>query len=168
MVTITTSIPSQQHKSVTNTILATARQVPSLTPRTSRQLIKSLRSGNLALAFKGGKLIGWLLATPYPYKVQELGMAFVLPEYRNQGTLKRMISFLVDKRPVTLAVTYEPKIATMLADNWQFRPSSFAQFIFFTRAGFIVDRVRSPNSIRAVVSHMATARPIYLERVIEQ
>lgn len=165
MVTVTTNVASDQCGVIADTMFAAAKQVPSLTPRTYRQLLKSLHSGNIAVAFDGDKLIGWLMATPYIQDIQELGMAFVLPGYRHQGILKHMIACLIDKRPMTLVVTYETKIATMLVSHWQFQPSSLVRFAYLTRSQFIVGRLSSLTSIKTVLSHMAKAKPIYLERI---
>lgn len=143
-------------------------EVPSITPRPKQQLISLLNTGDIALAFNNEELIGWLVALPYSKRVQELGMAYILPEYRNSGLLVRLISKLIDKRPVSLAVTYEERLAGLLVERWSFAPTSLSKLTSISRGKFISSRLRSARTARAVVSHVSKTKPIYLMREMAQ
>lgn len=164
MVTVTTHPPLHTHANLAADMCETMQTVPSITPRSKQAIISLLKAGNIALAFDGDTLVGWLVAMPYSSRVQELGMAYIKPEYRGRGILNRMIKPLIDRHTISLAVTYELRLANLLIDRWGFAPSSLAHFAYCSRGLFILSRLRSVRAIRAVTSHITTRKPIYLVR----
>ena len=164
MARITTNPDGHLYEEIADTIVSVCGATPSLTPRTRRSVLASLRRGDISLAYEEDQLIGWLLATPYTSDAQELGMAYVYPEFRGMGILSRLIEPLIDKRPVTIAATYELRLAEMLQTQWSFRQSSLREFSRKTRGAFVLERLRTPAMLYAVVRHVSTSKPTYLIR----
>lgn len=164
MVTVTTNSLAHERQALVNNIREIMRDVTSITPRDEKQLLTLLDSNDIALAFDNTKLVGWVVAVPYSSNVQELGMAYTLPEYRKQGIFVQMIDLLINKRPVSIAITYENQLVEQLARNWKFEPSSLLKFVTLTNGKFIADRLRSIQTIKTILTHVSHAKPVYLIR----
>lgn len=164
MVTITTAAPPDEYVAIARTMHKVMREVASITPRPQRQIVALLHAQNVALAFDNSNLVGWLVAIPYTAQVQELGMGYVAPEYRNQGILSRMIDTLIKNRSVSLAATYERRLADLLIHRWAFTESSLSECLRVSQGRFITVRLRSLATIKAVISHRSQSKPIYLIR----
>lgn len=167
MVTVTTNVATSQHDEVVNKIQGVFASTPSITPRTSWRLRKSLQSSNLAVAFEYGELVGWLLATPYRKTVQELGMAYTQPSHRKSGVLNLLTAELIDRSSVALVVTYDNSFAESLMRRWGFVDSSLLEFALLSRGAFIGSRLRSLSSIKSVLTHVSGSKPIYLIKKAE-
>lgn len=162
MVTVRSRTPKKKQEEILSEISRVIRVVPSLTPRSESELRAALRSHNLAIALDHDVVVGWLLATPFNSKVQELGMAYIEPAYRDDGILKRLIDELIDRRPVSVAVTYETRLQTSLMKHWGFEPSSLRECVVLSNGKFLLYRLTSFRSLRAIMRHTAKKKPIYL------
>lgn len=153
MVTITSDIPKSKHDEIVLEIQSIVLATPSLTPRPEQELRAALRSHHMAIALDRGKIVGWLLSTPYNSETHELGMAYIEPIYRNTGMLRRLINELIGGRPVTIAVTYEMVLKKSLMKHWSFKASSLREFIFVSKGRFLLNRLTSARSVGTVISH---------------
>lgn len=167
MVTVTTNVDTSQHDEVVSKIQEVFANTSSITPRTGRRLREALLAGNLAVAFEGGELVGWLLAIPYSKTVHELGMAYVQPSGRKRGVLNLLTAELIERSSVVLTVTYERSFADSLMRHWGFVDSSLFEFALLSRGAFIGSRFRSLSSIKSVFTHVADSKPIYLIKKAE-
>ena len=165
MVVITDKIKAQMHRKVARKIYETALSTPSLTPRSQYELMSALKRGDIALAFDGDLLIGWVVSTPHTKTCQELGMAFVHPDYRGEGTFIKLMDKLVHKKTVTIAATYEQRLVEILIENWSFKPTTLWCLFIKTKGKFVTARLKSLQKTIAVSKHLRTQKPIYLIRV---
>lgn len=162
MVTVTSHIPKSRHDEVVLEIQRVVLATPSLTPRPEQELRAALRSYHLAVAQDKGKIIGWLLSTPYSSATQELGMAYIMPTHRSTGLLQCLIDELIERRPISIAVTYEMALKKSLMKHWGFEPSTLREFIFVSKGRFLLNRLTSVRSVGAVISHTSKKKPLYL------
>lgn len=168
MVTVATNIPVEKYDEIIDKVQSVTLATPSLTPRTRYELLKALKTNSLAVAFDDNNVIGWLIATPYSSTTQEIGMAYILPSYRNSGMLHRMIAELINKCPVTIAVTYESRLKRSLVNQWGFELSSLYELVRVSRGHFLVNRFKSIRSIAAVFAHATHKRPLYLIKRVQE
>ncbi len=162
MVTVTNTIPLEKQRSVAQFVAKKLAVLPELTPRTETQLLALIESGNLAVAWDNGTIIGWLIATPYTTDVQEIGTAYVEPKYRSRGIINQLVEVLLPRKKYTVAVTYQPRLVTFLTDKYGFRDSSLAECVVMSRGKFVLWRLLDKNSRRAVTRHLATEQPHYV------
>ncbi len=162
MVTVTTDIPSITHSATINTIMRITKQTPSITPRTKKQLHAALKNNHVALAFDGDRLVGWLVGTSYSNSIQEIGMAYILPKYRDHGIINQLIAPLVVKHNTNLAVTYETYLVELLVKKWSFRHSSLFEFNKRTGFAFLYSRISSLPALSSAVRHIMKSKPTYL------
>lgn len=161
MATITTTIDRREYREVAGYMAATMKGVASVTVRPQRVLVRALQHGELALAYDNDHLVGWLLSEPYDSSIQELGMAYIEPNYRNQGILGDMINQLITHRPTTFAITYEPRLVSYLVRRWGFQETTILNIVCLTRCHLIFRRIRS---LRSVVRHVGSSKPRFLVR----
>lgn len=162
MVTISSRIPKSRQEEILSEISRVVHAVPSLTPRPKSELRAALQSRNLAVALDRDEVVGWLLATPFSSKVQELGMAYIEPAYRDAGILKRLIDELIDRRSISVAVTYETRLQASLMKHWGFEPSSLRECVRLSKGKFLLHRLTSLRSLSAIVRHTIKKKPMYL------
>lgn len=167
MVVVTDKIEDQKHDRIAAKIYETALSTPSLTPRSRHELDSALKRGDIALAFDDNSLIGWVVSTPHTKTCQELGMAFVHPDYRGKGIFIKLMDSLVNKHQVTIAATYEQRLAEILIENWDFETTTLTQLFIHSKGRFITSRLKSLQKAIAVSKHLHKQKPIYLIRVTE-
>ena len=168
MVTIKSVLPKNRHHEIVSMIREIVLATPSLTPRSETDLLSSLLSNNLAVALDSSQVIGWLLATPYTSTTQELGLAYVLPEFRNRGIFNRMIDELIGHRSVSIAITYDQELYNSIISKWGFRPSSLPEVVIVSRGRFLLNRFKSIKSVGAVIAHTTENKPLYLIKRTEK
>lgn len=165
MVTVESELPTSRHQDLSKSIAVMMKTIESITPRTKKQIAAALKNNDMALAFDDTKLVGWLIATPYSDHVQEIGMAYIIPKYRRQRITHQLIQQLINRRTITLVVTYTPHLEKMLVDTWHFRTSSLREFSRLTKTRFILGRLGSVSSVIAVARHLRSQSPYYLVRI---
>ncbi len=162
MVTVTTSFSEVQREEILKKIELTLTLESEITRRPQKNLLRLFESHSVACAFDNKTLVGWLVAVPLTSNCQELAMAYVIPEYRRQGVLSKLIDQLIERQRVSVIVTFHPHLAHFLQRQYNFRVATLRAVTVMTRGRFITTRLESFRSVRQVVRHLSQKKPIYL------
>lgn len=165
MATVTTSIPVDEQAAIVEAIDAICHHEPQLTPRSKQALVLAIHRGDLAIA-KDDKdaLIGWLIAESICPGVQELGMAYIMPEWRQTGVRNLLLEALIDDSQDNMAITYNSRIARDLVAAYNFEISTLRVLCTRSRGRILIKRLSSLRSVYAVLRHASQQQPIYLIR----
>ncbi|QIM17837.1 hypothetical protein G7066_02455 [Leucobacter coleopterorum] len=158
---VTTDVVEGARDGIIEQIQALVKTEPSISPRSDRQLRRSLAKGRLVVALDDDRVVGWFLAEGRASGVPELGFLFVVREHRNGELFRSMLDLLLTDDLPAVAVTFQPGFALWAQRTFGFRESSLAEVIWLTRGAFLARRMM-PARIRAVRAHTSKARPLYL------
>ena len=158
-ITVSTSASKTSKPAVLKAMLDVAQTSLDITPR-KLEILQTLAShGKIAVAFDGTAPVGWLIAEPLGSSIEELGMAYVLPAYRRQAVLKKLIEALEDRTKTQVFATYAPEIITYMKTNYGFSESNLAAIGRATKGRFLTKRL-SPRVLRSIGGRLKS-KPVY-------
>lgn len=162
-IVITSAAAKTSTPSVIGAIVKVAKTSPDITPRSHKTLQTLAKRGKIAVAFDGKKTVGWLIAEPLGTSIEELGMAYVLTDYRRKDILKRLIEILEDRCQTQVFATYIPEIVTHMKTVHGFEKSTLAGVTLATKGRFLTKRL-SPKVIKSIGSRLNKAPAYYALR----
>ena len=158
-IVVTSAASKTNTPSVLRTIIEVVAASPDITPRSNKTLQDLAKHGHIAVAFDGKKTVGWLIAEPLGVAAEELGMAYVLPDYRRKDILKRLIEVLEDRRKTQVFATYTPEIVTYMETAHGFEKSTLSAVTLATNGRFLTKRL-SPKVITSIGGRL-TKKPAH-------
>jgi hypothetical protein len=160
---ITTAADETGSAAVLKTIVTAAKSLHDITPRTLKTLQYLARNEKIAIAFDGPKVIGWVIAEPLNVHTEELGMAYVMPAYRKQDVLKKLIALLENQKVTQVFATYSPDIMSYMNSAHGFTQSSLIQVSLVTNGRFLTKRL-SPKVIKSIGGRLKRTPALYAIR----
>lgn len=140
-ITVTNKIPHVDSSDVLHAVAAISANSPDLTPRSYATLRELSRQSRVAIATDADTVVGWLIAEPLTETVDEIGMAYVHPEYRKRGLLKQMIPLLLQKNKTQVFATYQPELLQYAITTHGFTRSTFRGVLFASKGTFLKKRL---------------------------
>jgi hypothetical protein len=106
-------------------------------------------------------LIGWAVVEKLTKNVSELGMAYVKPNFRRAGVLRKMLNE-ASKRPELLIIaSYSPELIEYGIRHWGARRVTLWQVALLSRGRFITKRL-NPKTTSTVNKHLSEKKPLFV------
>lgn len=132
---------------------------PRLTPRSLEKLKRLARDKNVLVAYVDGQLSGWAIREPLGGKVYELGLFYVMPQFRSEDVFSHLCPALLSRSGTYIFATYNARLMNLAKQKFGFRETKLVELALKSRGRFITKRLDA-ESRRSVKEKMRDEKPI--------